>query len=134
MLSSRGSCASAFRGICRSSLRAAHRYSTVHLHRSLIPRASDITVTQVTFSTSNLEIAIMAKNQQSKNVPESTRFDAFVVEKYTDRDGNEKSRWIQLGVAFPHNDGKGFNVKCVALPVNGELVLRAHEPRTDSAE
>ena len=39
--------------------------------------------------------------------------------------------WLNIGVAFPHEDGKGFNVMLQALPLhnNGKLVLREHEPK-----
>jgi hypothetical protein len=38
--------------------------------------------------------------------------------------------WLNIGVAFPHEDGKGFNVLLQALPLhgNGKLVLREHDP------
>lgn len=37
--------------------------------------------------------------------------------------------WLNIGVAFPHEDGKGFNVMLQALPLhgNGKIVLREHE-------
>ena len=41
---------------------------------------------------------------------------------------NEESRWTEIGAAWPHQDGKGFNVKLDYLPLNGaEIVIR--EPR-----
>lgn len=43
--------------------------------------------------------------------------------------------WLNIGVAFPHEDGKGFNVMLQALPIhgNGKIVLREHEPKADEA-
>ena len=37
--------------------------------------------------------------------------------------------WLNIGVAFPHQDGKGFDVVLQALPLNPRLVLRdsSHE-------
>jgi hypothetical protein len=32
--------------------------------------------------------------------------------------------WLNIGLAFPHQDGKGFNVMLQALPLNSKLVLR----------
>jgi len=33
--------------------------------------------------------------------------------------------WLNIGVAFPHDDGKGFNVFLQALPLgDGKIVLR----------
>lgn len=37
--------------------------------------------------------------------------------------------WLNIGVAFPHEDGEGFNVMLQALPLhgNGKIVLRAYD-------
>ena len=35
--------------------------------------------------------------------------------------------WLNIGVAFPHENGDGFNVILQALPLNGRLVLRLYE-------
>ena len=32
--------------------------------------------------------------------------------------------WLNLGLAFPHKDGKGFNLMLQALPIDGKLVCR----------
>lgn len=41
----------------------------------------------------------------------------------------EKSRWQEIGAAWAHRDGKGFNLKLDYLPLNGaELVLRVPDP------
>jgi hypothetical protein len=39
--------------------------------------------------------------------------------------------WLNIGVAFPHEKGDGFNIVLQALPLhgNGKLVMRAWEPR-----
>ena len=47
--------------------------------------------------------------------------------------------WLNIGVAFPHDDGDGFNVILQALPLhgNGKIVLRVYDPekhQTDEAE
>jgi hypothetical protein len=38
--------------------------------------------------------------------------------------------WLNIGMAYPHEKGDGFNVVLQALPLhgNGKLVLRAYEP------
>jgi hypothetical protein len=42
----------------------------------------------------------------------------------------EKSYWTEIGAAWSHQDGKGFNVKLDYLPLNdAEIVIR--EPRTE---
>ena len=34
--------------------------------------------------------------------------------------------WLNIGVAFPHEDSQGFNVLLQALPIDGKLVLRTY--------
>ena len=42
--------------------------------------------------------------------------------------------WLNIGVAFPHKDTKGFNVMLQALPLNGKLVLRVYEEVADESK
>lgn len=44
--------------------------------------------------------------------------------------------WLNIGVAFPHDDGQGFNVILQALPLhgNGKVVLRAYDPDKDDGD
>jgi DNA-binding NtrC family response regulator len=39
------------------------------------------------------------------------------------REGDD-DRWVKIGLAVPHSDGKGFDVVLQALPLNARLVLR----------
>jgi hypothetical protein len=57
------------------------------------------------------------------------RFDAYVVENY-EAQGEDRSNWIRVGVGFWHDDGKGINVNLRALPTDGKIVLRVHEPKS----
>lgn len=38
--------------------------------------------------------------------------------------------WLNIGVAFAHEDGQGFNLMLQALPIQGEgkIVMRAYDP------
>jgi len=47
------------------------------------------------------------------------------------REGNDCD-WLNIGLAFPHQDGKGFDLKLEALPLNARLVLR--EPIETASE
>ena len=40
--------------------------------------------------------------------------------------------WLNLGLAFPHKDGKGLNIVLQAFPLDGKIVLR--EVSEDSQE
>ena len=39
-----------------------------------------------------------------------------------DKAGSDKGRWIEIGAAWLHKDGKGFRVKLDAYPTNGEAI------------
>ena len=37
---------------------------------------------------------------------------------------NKKSYWTQIGSAWAHSDGKGYNILLESVPVNGRLTIR----------
>jgi hypothetical protein len=48
----------------------------------------------------------------------------FVVEDREGANGKE-AYWLKIGSAWPHKDGKGFNLQLSALPAHGgRIVLR----------
>jgi hypothetical protein len=49
-------------------------------------------------------------------------FNAYVVTNYGTED-SKKAAWRQIGVAFPHKTGGGFDLVLDALPVSGRVVL-----------
>ena len=59
-------------------------------------------------------------------MPTKPTHNAFSVRKYF-VNGEERSEFCKIGAAFAHRSGKGFNLKLVATPVDGEIVLL--EPR-----
>ena len=65
------------------------------------------------------------QSKKSANV----RYDVFNVKKFNDKQGEEQADWRKVGVAFPHSDGKGFNVECDLMPLDGKLTLRLYEPK-----
>ena len=40
--------------------------------------------------------------------------------------------WLNIGAAFMHQDGDGYNIVLQALPINGKIVLRL--PKTQGEE
>jgi hypothetical protein len=42
----------------------------------------------------------------------------------------DKAYWTKIGAAWPHDDGKGFNIQLSCMPLNGRLVVR--EPKADA--
>lgn len=46
----------------------------------------------------------------------------------------EQSYWREIGAAWAHGDGEGFNVKLDYLPLNGaEIVIRKPRAKDDDA-
>lgn len=54
--------------------------------------------------------------------------DAVHVEKYVDRDGNEKKRYTNMGSMFKRDDG-AMSVKIDSIPVNFSGWISFFEPR-----
>jgi hypothetical protein len=54
---------------------------------------------------------------------------AFIVKSFTDKEGKDKSRWLDIGGVWTHRDGKGFDVTLDALPTDGRIVIRLDEPK-----
>lgn len=40
-----------------------------------------------------------------------------------------EARWTKIGAAWPNRDGKGFNILCDAVPLQGRIVMRAYTPK-----
>lgn len=55
----------------------------------------------------------------------------FVVE---DRGEGKDAIWTRIGSAWPHKDGKGFNVQLSALPATGGRVVLREFTEEDAAE
>jgi hypothetical protein len=41
--------------------------------------------------------------------------------------------WLNIGAAFPHEDGKGYNLILQAHPIGEKLVVRLYEPKKTQA-
>jgi hypothetical protein len=75
---------------------------------------------------------IMSKTKAARQPVADVRFDAFTVRDY-EIAGEKRSEWTRIGVAFPHQDGKGHRIVLNALPVDGVVVLRLHEAKEQGA-
>jgi|GraSoiStandDraft_16_1057320.scaffolds.fasta_scaffold4513343_1 hypothetical protein len=58
---------------------------------------------------------------------------AFAMREYTDAKGEKKTRWLEIGSAWPIESGKGFTIKLDAVPVDGKLSLFVNEPKATPA-
>lgn len=43
------------------------------------------------------------------------------------RRGRNEAFWLNIGVAYEHRDGNGFNITMQAMPLDGKLVLRRYD-------
>lgn len=59
----------------------------------------------------------------SKNNESVSKAPSHIVYQVRDREG-QKGIWTRIGSAWPHADGKGFNVQVEAVPLDGRLVFR----------
>jgi hypothetical protein len=75
---------------------------------------------------------IMAK-KTTKLASDVTRYTAYTVRNF-ERNGDTEHDWMRIGVAFPHEDGKGFNLSLHALPVDGKIVVRLYEPKDENTQ
>ena len=51
-------------------------------------------------------------------------YQAYTVVKRQGKEGVQDDYWLNIGAAFMHQDGEGFNIVLQALPLNGKVVLR----------
>ena len=58
---------------------------------------------------------------------------AYTVSDYT-TNGERKSDWTAIGVAWAHHDDNGHDVVLKAHPVDGRLVLRRRKARPAQAK
>ncbi len=60
----------------------------------------------------------------TKNLPSHK---AYVVRK-----SGDKSYWTEIGAAWPHGDGEGFNLKLELIPLGAaEIVIRKPRPAAE---
>jgi hypothetical protein len=64
------------------------------------------------------------------------RFDAVAARKYTTRDGQEKTQWINIGRAVEWDDGN-TEIELTSVPVgtwwNGKIKLFVQKPKEQAA-
>ena len=66
----------------------------------------------------------------------SQRLDALAVRKYQDGNGNEKTAYTNIGVAWPMRDRDGYTLKLHAFPApsEGEYVVLLVPPKPKDEE
>ena len=66
-------------------------------------------------------------NQESGK---ATRKPSHYAYSIREREGKD-SRWTEIGVVFPHKDGKGFDILCDVVPLNGRISCRVPSEKKD---
>ncbi len=61
-------------------------------------------------------------------------YQAYTVVKRQGKEGAQEDFWLNIGAAFMHQDGEGFNVVLQALPINGKIVLRPPKAQSDEPQ
>ncbi|MDP0500864.1 MAG: hypothetical protein Q7P63_12275 [Verrucomicrobiota bacterium JB022] len=56
----------------------------------------------------------------------------FIANSVRENSQTGKAHWTEIGVAFPHEDGQGFNLVLNALPMERKIVLR--RPKESEAQ
>lgn len=73
---------------------------------------------------------VVATSSERSSHVSTPAYRAYTVIK---REGKD-DYWLNLGVAFPHEDGEGFNILLQALPTDAKLVLRTYKEKPDEQE
>jgi hypothetical protein len=53
----------------------------------------------------------------------------YIAYSVRERGEGKKARFTEIGVAFPHKDGKGFDILYDAIPLSGRITLRLNEEK-----
>lgn len=76
-----------------------------------------------------------AKQQLPSKGAESERFNVLSPYKYENHQGEEKTAWTDVGVAFTSRDRAGVNVEIrPGISVSGRLVLRPWKRKDDEQD
>jgi hypothetical protein len=54
---------------------------------------------------------------------------AFIAYSVRERGEGKKAKFTEIGVAFPHKDGKGFDILYDVVPLSGRITLRQPESK-----
>ena len=68
-------------------------------------------------------VQVVATSRERSSPVSTPSHRAYTVIK---REGKD-DYWLNLGVAFRHEDGEGFNLLLQAMPLDGKLVLRTYK-------
>jgi len=70
----------------------------------------------------------MSENTNTENGSKSTKTPSHTAYSIREREGKE-SKWTEIGVAFPHKDGKGFDLLFDVVPLSGRVTIRVQDQK-----
>ena len=68
-------------------------------------------------------------DETNENGSKSANKPPYIAYAVIDRGDDKKSKWREIGVAFPHKDGKGFDILYDVQPLNGRITLRVPDKK-----
>ena len=69
-------------------------------------------------------------NNSTASTGKGNKSPSHIVYQVRDREG-QKGFWTRIGSAWPHQDGKGFNVQLEVVPLDGRITLRVASEKKD---
>lgn len=70
----------------------------------------------------------MSDNTNTETGSKATRKPSHTAYSIREREGKD-SKWTEIGVAFPHKDGKGFDILFDVVPLSGRITIRVQEQK-----
>jgi hypothetical protein len=74
----------------------------------------------------------MANNKETQTKSSKPAYIAYHVRNNKSEQG--EAFWTRIGVAFAHQDGKGFNLLIETVPLDGRITLRVPTEKTEKSE
>ncbi len=74
---------------------------------------------------------VAALKQKEKNMSQNKGRKPTHVAFKVQEGANDKSFWNRIGVAWQHEDGKGFNIQLDVVPLDGAVTLRSFDDKRD---
>jgi hypothetical protein len=77
----------------------------------------------------------MASTSKRKDITMSNTSNLPSHRVYAVTKNGKSNYWREIGAAWAHKDGEGFNLKLDYLPLNGaEIVIRKPQPKAEEAD
>ena len=70
----------------------------------------------------------MSDTTNTETTAKATKKPSHIAYSIRQREGKD-SKWTEIGVAFPHKDGKGYDILFDVVPLSGRLTIRVQEPK-----